>query len=207
MQTFLYDEKTLELFRYLKSHTPKRIFFDEFYKTIFDYGKNHILAMADEFEAVSQNNNDLVRKFEFTGVDIACVPDKNEHPMFSDAPINRLWILRTLLYFTDHEIYENAEQATAGLPNETETDKAIWQITSNATGGHEEVVCHPKSEEVAEVNKDFANLVDVGVVLELDGKFLGCFSYFNSFTATGEIASLKELEEIAECYEFIEVLS
>ena len=163
--------------------------------------------MLEEPEAASQNKNDLARRVELTQIDNRFKPDKYEQTMYEGVWISRIWIVRTLLYFTDHIIFETPEQAISGLPNETETDKAILQITSKATGGHEQIVCHPESEEVAQVNKDFANLIDAGVILELDGKTLGCFSYFNSFSFRGEIESLNDLKEVAEFYEFIEVFS
>jgi hypothetical protein len=63
--------------------------------------------------------------------------------------------VRTFLYFTDHIIFETPEQAISGLPNQTETDRAILQITSKATGAHEQIICHPGSEEISQVNTDF----------------------------------------------------
>lgn len=205
MQTFLYDENTLELLKHLLRQPPKRIFSDEFMEVVFDYGNFHIIAFPEDFAAASQNDTDEAIRIKFTRLDSVFVPRENERVLFENALINRLWILRTLLYFTDHVTYESKEQAIAGLLNETETDKKILEVLENVTGGHDEVVCHPKGEVAAQVNKDFANLIDVGVALEINDKCFVCFSQNNSFSAKGQIVSLEELEEIAGCYDFIEV--
>jgi hypothetical protein len=60
--------------------------------------------------------------------------------------------------------------------------------------------------EAENVNKDFANLVDAGVMMEIEGKLLMCFAWNNGFHVVGRIMSLDELkEEVAPFYEFIEL--
>ncbi len=208
MQTFLYDEKTLELFKRLKSQPPKRILFDEFYHVGFDYGESYILATSKDFLAASQNKDDEAITIEFKEVNLPYKIHETEHVIFEKPLISRLFILRTLLYFTNHVTYINREEALDRMSLEEKTDKVLSKILSESTGGHEEIVCNPQSEEAAKVDPDFANLIDAGILLEINGKCLGCFSNCNSFAAGGQMWSYEEIsKDIVPYYEFIEVFS
>lgn len=190
----------------MKRHTPQRIFSDEYYCVVFDYGDIHITVLPEDFVASSQNKFDEAIQAKFKRVDSTFQPREGEKILFQRKVIRRLWILRTLLYFTDHILYNSEEEALKDVEIKTETDKAIADILRKTTGGHDEVVCHPKSVEAQTVNKDFANLVDAGIMLEIDDKLLMCFSWNNSFSVVGKIMSLDELkEEIAPFYDFIEI--
>jgi hypothetical protein len=206
MQTFLYDEKTIELFRRLKSLPPKRILSDEFYHVGFDYGESHVMATPKDFLAASQNGDDEAITIEFLEVQSPYKIHESERVIFENPIISRVFILRTLLYFTDHVTYKSKDEALAKMTDEEKADKVLSKILSETTGGHEEIVCNPQSKEAAEVNPNFANLVDAGVLLEIDGKCLGCFSNFNGFSAGGQMWTYEEIsKDIVPYYEFIEV--
>lgn len=206
MKAHTYGENIIELFRYLKRHTPKGIFSDEFYCVVFDYGDFHINAMPEDFVAASQNDTDEAITAKFERVDSIFQPRKDEKLLFQGKAISRLWILRTLLYFTDHILFNSEAEALGDFEINSETDKAIADIMRKTTGGHDEVVCHPKSAEAESVNAEFANLVDAGAMLEIEDKLLMCFSWNNSFSVVGRIMSLDELkEEVAPFYEFVEI--
>lgn len=206
MKTLNYGENTLELFRYLKQHTPERIFSDEHYCVVFDYGDFHVTATPEDFVAASQNDSDEAIQAKFERVDSTFQPRGGEKVLFQRKAINRLWILQTLLYFTDHVLFTSEAEALGDFKIESETDKAMADIMRKTTGGHDEVVCHPKSAEAGGVNKEFADLVDAGVMFEIDGKLLMCFSWNNGFWVVGKIMPLDELkEEVAPFYEFVEM--
>ena len=206
MNTLNYGENTIELFHYLKQHTPERIFSDEHYCVVFDYGGFHVTAMPEDFVAASQNDSDEAIRAKFERVDSTFQPREDEKVLFQRKAINRLWILRTLLYFTDHVLFNNEAEALGDFKIESETDKAMADIMRKTTGGHDEVVCHPKSAEAESVNKEFANLVDAGVMFEIEDKLLMCFSWNNGFWVVGKIMSLDELKEkVAPFYEFVEM--
>ncbi len=206
MHTFLYDEKTLKLFRRLKRQPPKRILSDEFYHVGFDYGQSHIMATPKDFCAASQNGGDEAITIEFVEVGSPDKKHESERVIFENPVISRLFILRTLLYFTDHITYKSKVEALSTLTDEEKADKVLSQILSETTGKHEEILCNPQSKEAAQVNPNFANLVDVGILLEIDGKWLGCFSNCNSFSADGQVWTYEGIsKDIAPYYEFIEV--
>ena len=206
METLFYGENTIELFHYFKQCTPKRIFSDEFYCVVFDYSDFHITVMPEDFVAASQNDSDEMINAKFERVDSVFQPNENDKLLFQGKAICRLWILRTLLYFTDHVLFHSEEEALGDFEIKSETDKSIADIMRKTTGGHDEVVCHPRSAEAKSVNKEFANLVDAGLMLEIDDKLLMCFSWNNSFSIVGRTMSLDELkEEVAPFYEFVEL--
>lgn len=208
MKTLLYNEDTTAILQYLKSNTPERIYSDEFYRVVFDYGDFHVTAMPEDFVANTQNDSDEAIAAKFERIESSFRPDNDDKLMFQNNSIDRLWILRTLLYFTDHILYSSEEEALANFDIEIESDgnKALADILRRATGGHDEVVCHPRSPEAENVSKDFANLVDAGVMLEIEGQLLMCFAWNNGFHVVGRIMSLDELkEEVAPSYDFIEL--
>ena len=206
MNSLLYKENTLALFDFLKRHPPERVFSDEYMQIVFDYENFHIIAFPEDFAAASQNKSDEIINAKFERVDSVFQSTGDDKLLFQNKEISRLWILRTLLYFTDHIIYSSEAEALGDFEIKSETDNAIADILRQTTGGHEEVVCHPKSDEAKSVNKEFANLVDAGIMMEINGKLLRCFAWNNSFQVVGRIMSLDELkEEVVASYEFVEL--
>lgn len=205
MNTLAYGENTIALFELLKRQTPKRIYSDEYMQVIFDYGNFHIAAFPESLEAASQNKSDEMINAKFERIDSAFQPNEHDKLLFQDKALSRLWILRTLLYFTDHVLYNSEAEALGDFEIKSETNKAIADLLRQTSGGHEEVVCHPKSDVAKSVNKEFANLVDAGVMLEIDDKLLMCFSWKNGYWVVGKIMSLDELKEVVPCYEFVEI--
>ncbi len=206
MKKFLYEKNTLELFEKLLTIPPKRIFSDEFYHVGFDYGESHILATPEDFAANTQNESDEAIAIKFVEDNSEYTADENEKLIFENTTITRIWIMRTLLYFTDHITYKNKEETLSNMTEEEKNDEILGDILSKSKGGHEEIVCHPKSSEAKEVNEEHSNLVDAGIMLEIDKKYYICCSIFNGFSAHAQILSLQELkDDIANYYEFIEV--
>lgn len=206
MKTLTYGENTIGLFEYLKRHIPKRIFSDAHLQVVFDYGEFYISAFPEDFVAASQNKSDEMINAKFERVDSVFQPNKGDNLLFQNEAIRRLWILRTLLYFTNHIVFNNEDEALGNFQIKTEADQKVADILRQTTGGHDEVVCHPKSSEAESVNKEFANLFDAGVMLEIGGKFLTCFASNNCFQVGGIIISPDEVkEEVAPFYEFVEI--
>ncbi|MEM7657836.1 MAG: hypothetical protein AAF399_17050, partial [Bacteroidota bacterium] len=54
-------------------------------------------------------------------------------------------------------------------------------LASASVGSHEEIICHPASEQVDQVHPDHANLLDVGLLLEVDGQFLKAYVEHNGY--------------------------
>lgn len=202
MKTHSYRENTIALFEFLKHHTPERIFSDLHHlQVIFDYKDFHIIAFPEVFVAASQNKYDEIISAEFKPIHSAFQPSKDDKLMFQNKAIDHLWILRTILYFTDY-IPFNSEAEAVG----EETNPILADLMKKSPGRYEEVVCHQKSTEAERANKEFANLVDAGIMLEIDRQLLMCFAWCNGFCIVGDVMSLDKIkEEVAPFYEFIEI--
>ena len=102
MKTHSYRENTVALFEFIKHNTPERIFCDRHCQVIFDYENFHIIAFPDVFVAASQNEFDEIISAEFKQIDSAFQPSQHDKLMFQNKAVDRLFILRTMLYFTDY---------------------------------------------------------------------------------------------------------
>lgn len=207
MKTLFYKENTIALLQFLKSQMPKRIFSDQHCQVIFDYTNFYIAAYPEVSVAASQNKGDEIINAKFEHINSAFQPNEYDKLLFHNNVINRLWILRTMLYFTDLTFFNSEAEAVGDFQIETKTDRILADIIRKSTSGHDEVVCHPKSTEAESVNRDYANLVDAGIILEIDDKLLMCFSWNNGFGIVGETMLPNELkDEIIPFYEFLEIV-
>ncbi|MEM8830143.1 MAG: hypothetical protein AAGE96_12410 [Cyanobacteria bacterium P01_G01_bin.19] len=206
MKTLLYEKSTITLFEFLKRQTPKNIYSDGYLNVIFGYRTFHINALPEYFDAASQNKNDEIIRVRFEYIDSTFEPKEHHQLLFQGKTISRLWILRTLLYFTDHVFYNSEAEALGDFQVKTKIDRVIADIMRKSAGGHDEIVCHPKSIEAESADKKFSNLVDTGIMLEIDSKLLMCFSRDNGSCVVGNVMSLEKIkEEIVPLYEFIEI--
>lgn len=200
MKTFSYKKDTIELFELLKSYTPKRIFSDQICRVVFVYQDFHIVATLNIFKPASQNKWDEVILTEFKRIESVFQSGEQDILIFQNKAINRLWILRTFLYFTDEAPFDNEAKAPK------EPNPILTKTIRQSPTFHEEIVCHPKSHEVQTVNQEFANLVEAGIILEIDRQLLACFAIYNGFNIVGDIVSEDEIKkEIILDYEFIEI--
>ena len=85
----------------------------------------------------------------------------------------------------------------------------LGDIVSKTIGGCKEIICHPKSEEVKKVDPKYSNLIDCGLLIQIDGKCLKAFVEFNGFgfhvSDDKYFHDIDELKDIAGRYEFIKV--
>ena len=200
MKTFSYDRDTVAVFEFLKDNLPHRIYTNKFERVVFDYGNFHFIAEPDAFRGVSQDEGCEVLLADFKRIDSMFQPSIHDELMFKDKAIARIWILRTLLYFTEDAPFDRKAEALK------EPHPVIANLIRTSSTAHEEIICHPDSEEAKSINREFANLVDAGIMLEIDGQRLMCFSWGNGFGIVGNTMSIDELEaEVVPEYKFIEV--
>ena len=206
MKTFSYAEDTVTLFRFLKHHPPDRIYTDKFCQVIFDYGHFHFVAEPDAFRGVSQDKDCEVILADFKRINAVFQPSADYELMFQDKAIDRLWILQTLLCFTDYVVFNSEAEALENFEVKTKADEIIANLIKKSSRAREQIVCHPDSEEAKGVNREFANLIDAGIMLEIDSQLLMCFPWCNSFGVVGDIMSIDEIKkEVAPFYKFIEI--
>src|SRR5215212_9060502 len=100
MREILYTSDTLDLFRIIKEQTLKEILFD-FVEVVFVFDKFHILARPDSLKADSQNKFDEVIPLVFSIQAYPHSPSGNMSLLCKNPSIEKIWVMRTLLYFTD----------------------------------------------------------------------------------------------------------
>ena len=205
MKTFSYAEDTVTLFKFLKHYPPDRIYTDKFDRVIFDYRNFHFVAESDAFRGFSQDKDCEVLLADFKRINLVFQPSADYELMFQAKAIERLWILQTLLYFTDYIVFNSEAEALGDFEVKTKADEIIANLKKNSRA-REEIVCHPDSEEAKSVNREYANLIDAGIMLEIDSQLLMCFSWCNSFGVVGDTMSIDEIkEDVAPFYKLIKI--
>ena len=207
MKEFLYTAETLELFRTMIRQKPKEVICDNV-EAAFIFDTYHILAQLISLEADSQNKSDESITLVFSRRNSAYVSNGSVTSLVKNKSIEKIWIMRTLLYFTDFKAFETKGEAVAGLDKPaSRLQESIYELLMTSTGGYDEIIAHPNSSEAEVVNKDFANLVDKGILLQVDGKFIGCFAPKNWFRIESEFFTEEALKEkVMPYYQLIEVV-
>ena len=208
MREILYTPDTLDLFRIIKEQIPNEVLFD-FVEVVFVFDKFHILALPDSLEADSQNKFDEAIPLIFSMQESAHVPSGKMSLLCKNLSIEKIWIMRTLLYFTDYTEFQSKDEALAGYPiPENDLQRDIYDLIGESTGGYNELVTNPNSEEAGMVKKEFANLVDKGILFQTtNSQIFGCYAPQNSYSV--ECKKIEEYmfqEEITPYYELIEVV-
>lgn len=181
MNIIAYGKSEFEIFEFLITNPPFRIITDGF-KMVFDYQSFYILALPSDHDAASQNKYDEAINASFTRYSSRYQEGNSDKTLYVNKSIAKIWLVRTILYFTDNELLTSEEEATAGLPQpKADFDRKLHKIFGGAINGHSEIVCRPDSEELKHVNPNYSNLVDAGIVLEVDGKFLACYADSNGY--------------------------
>jgi hypothetical protein len=125
------------------------------------------------------------------------------------CPIEDVWLLRTVLYFTDFRAFNSPEEALEGTDiatGDSETDETLREILGRSIGGYQEVVCHPDSEEAARQAAEYANLVDTGALFFFGEKALAVHSPNNGFSSNQKLYDPSEVfESIARKYELLDI--
>ena len=162
---------------------------------MFDFLDGHVTACPTDRVAATQNKSDEAIAVRFESKTGAYNPTEHDKCLFSDSTINRIWIARTVLYFTDFTPYESEEGAIRDIPDTTPTGRKLRELLRTSTGGYSEIVCHPDSVHLDPAFSDeHSNLVDAGVLIEIGDRFLSCFSRNNSFIIPTVVQTKQELD-------------
>ena len=193
VQHFTYNDDDLTLLRSLKYRPFSHIYHDGHYQFVFDFSDNHITACPTDFAATTQNKSDEAIMVGFESKTGTFNPTEQDKCLFTDAVIERLWITRTVLYFTDFTQYESEEDAIRDIPDTPPTGRKLRELLRTTTGGYSEIVCHPDFAHLdPSFSDEHANLVDAGVLMQIGERFLSCFSRNNGFIITTVVQSQQE---------------
>lgn len=132
-----------------------------------------------------------------------------------EEKIDRLFISRIFLYFTDFKHISKTKQALNKTIHKAEsllTGKTdpFKDITSGAIGEWSEITCHPKSDEIKKVNENYSNLIDCGILIKTTTeKILPAFIAQNNFGFhifnNVFFINTEDLEYYAQRHQFIEI--
>lgn len=213
MRKYIYKENEIELIRHLRNNTPEKIWHN-FVFYVFDYGNYHLILECVGKQAKSQNKSDEAIVAELTRREEKYVPNEHSKLICKNKPIDNIYIVRTFLYFSDFRNFSKPEKIANRIKYKVKSfikgkREPIDIIKSGITGIGTEYICHPKSKEAKKVDLNFANLLDVGLLIEIENKYLRCFLQSNGFGfhiwKDKYFYETAELKEDTELYEFIKI--
>jgi hypothetical protein len=213
MKEYIYKDKEIGLVLHLLNNQPKKIWWD-FVSYAFDYGNYHLSLDCVDKQADTQNKFDEAIIAELSKVDKPFEPTEHTKLVCENKNIDNIYIVRTFLYFSTFQNYSEPKKLVNRVRYKLKSilkgkNDPIDDLISQSTGGGEEIICHPKSEEVNKINPDYSNLLDVGLLLEIEGKCLKSFLETNGFGfhiwEDKYFYEPKELEEDTQLYEFIKI--
>jgi hypothetical protein len=181
---------------------------------VFDYGNYHLILECADKEAKSQNKYDEALIAELSRKNEKYIPNEHSKIVCENKPIDNIYIVRTFLYFSTFRNYTKAEKIANRVGHKIKSiakgkTDPLDEIISKTTGIGAEYVCHPKSKEVESVDLEYSNLLDVGLLIEIDNKYLRAFLQSNGFGfhiwKDKYFYETDELKEDVEQYEFIKI--
>ena len=210
---YTYKDSEIEFARHMKVNPPHKIWWD-FTTYVFDYGDFYFQLECVSEIADTQNKSDEAIIGQFTKHFEPFVPGQHTKLVCYDKRIEELYIVRVFLYFTTFREYSKTEQFLNQVKQKvknlvTGKKDPFGDIVSKTIGGCEEITCHPKSDEVKNVAPQYSNLIDCGLLVQIDGKCLKAFVESNGFGFhvwdDKYFHNIDELKDIAGQYEFIKV--
>lgn len=213
MREYTYKENEIELIHHLLNNTPKKIWHN-FVFYVFDFGNYYLTLECESKEAKSQNKSDEALIAELTRKNKKYVPDEHSKLICENKPIDNIYIVRTFLHFSDFRNFTKTEKIANRIRYKIKTlikgkSDPLDEIISKTTGVGAEYICHPKSQEAGNVDLNFANLIDVGLLIEIENKYLRAFLESNGFGfhiwEDKYFFEKEDLKRDKELYEFIKI--
>jgi hypothetical protein len=210
---YTYKDSEIEFARHIKTNPPQKIWWD-FTVYVFDYSDHYFQIECISEIADSQNKSDEAIIGQFTKHLETYTPGQYTKLVCENKKIEDLYIARVFLYFTTFKEYSKIEQLYSQTKQKVKTfmtgkKDVLGEILSNTIGGCEEITCHPKSEEAKNIDRKYSNLIDCGLLIQIDGKCLKAFVESNGFgfhiSDDKYFHNIDELKDIAGQYEFIKV--
>ena len=210
MRQYSFTSEEIGLIHKLLSRPVKRILYGVVY-FLFEFDDSAILLKCEDMPADSINKSDeaIVARLEL-------LPLNSKYSGQGDIvaenkSIDRAWMVNTMLTFTPYQ--KNTLEALAALKADYEQTKAATGVDdlfkkalATTIGGYDEVICHPNSEQARSLDPANANLLTVGLLLQIEGRYLRAFIPDNAY-GFGIFANnfFIPQEEIAEWsnYEFV----
>jgi hypothetical protein len=210
---YTYKDSEIEFARYIKTNPPRKIWWD-FTVYVFEYESFYFQIECVSEIADTQNKSDEAIIGQFTKHLETFIPGQETELVCENKKIDELYIARVFLYFTTFKEYSKAKRLFNQAKQKVKSfllgkTDPIEQLLSSTIGGCEEITCHPKSIEAQSVNPKHSNLIDCGLLLQIEGKVLKAFVESNGFGFpiwnNKYFYEIDELQNIIGQYEFIKV--
>lgn len=186
MKKILYSSKELDLLKGLLKISPEMLV-NDFNRIVLDFGNYYLEFFSEIFPAASQNKSDEAIVTGIRKVEETYKTSESEKILKDIGEIKEIYVVRTLLHFSD-------EKPTSFFLKFWRVSKeffykkilhknlpAIDVILSDTTSRHSEYVSHPKSKSARNVNPEYSNLLDVGVLLVTKNGLIPIFSRNNGY--------------------------
>ncbi len=184
MKKYIYGKKDIKLIKFLIDNTPKKIWHTYSY-CVFDYDKFHILLECVFIKPKSQNKFDEAFISEISYKKNKFIPPKDMDLVCENKKIDEAYIVRTVLCFSDYISYKRTERIKNKIIYKfkkiLKRTNVTDMIKGRTLGVSEEYMCHPDSDELEDFNLKYANLLDVGLLLKINNKYLGAFLPANTY--------------------------
>ena len=213
MKDYTYKERELEYVQYLKNYPPKKVWWD-FVEYVFEYDAFYFQLECISEIADTQNESDEAIIAHFTKHEEPFKPRVETKLVCENKKIEDIYIARTFLYFSTVKNFSKLEMFYRQFKQRakvflTMKKDPFGDAVSESAGSHAEITCHPRSEEAKGVDPRYSNLIDVGLLIQIDGKCLKTFLENNGFGFhiwnDKYFFEPKELKSITGQYEFIKV--
>lgn len=196
MKEYLFSEKELKLIEFLKSNSPKKIWWEPIFY-IFEYDNFYIeleiecteklnLGFISENKSTNTMISDLeqyVMIAKLKKLNLKFKPQTGSELLFENESITEINIVRTLLFFCKHR--QSSENSNL--------------FTSDS------FLINPKLEIANDLLIQQSYLVDVGLQIKINDNYLNCFILENGedfqMNTFNQMTDLKN--EKKELYEFI----
>ena len=213
MREYIYGNQEIKLIQHLLNNTPEKIWYNFVYY-IFDYGSYHLRPDCMSEQAKTQNDYDEAIIAELSRKDEKYDPNEHSVVVCENKSIENIYIVRAFLYFSTFRNYTKSEKLSNRFSYKLKSffklkTEPLDKIISETTGVGAEYVCHPKSEEVNDVDLEYSNLLDVGLLIEIENRYLRAFLKNNGFgfhiRKEKYFFETDDLKEDVEQYELIKV--
>jgi hypothetical protein len=176
MKKYLYTESDIEVIRQLKFQTPKKIWWNVI-QYVFEFEDNNLIieSKCSNELPVTSNSHARVMISEIKKSNDIFTPNEMSILLCENEKITDIFIARTLLYFSDYEKPKKSfKKIIISLLNSIRgsNDKKIDSYLNQIDGIYHDFVIHPNSDLVLNINEESKNLVDVGLLIVLNNKFI-----------------------------------
>ena len=178
MKNILLDDKEKQTLSELINNNCRRLFYDSV--NIALEMNSRFLLIGPEFEEAATQNR--YGEAISIGIDEISSFERYEKQMkifLEDIKIEDVWILRTLLYFSDF-VPTPHKQTNKEVDREVTGIKALEALEQITTGGFNEFLVNPESGKTHELDNRFTNLMDSGLIFKTNSGYITYYSLHNS---------------------------